>query len=80
MYAKKERRMEMHSETRTSDTATRVVWGVEAIAAEIGRAPRAVYHMLESGHLPGAVKFGNRWSFRPADFHAAFSAGQAVAA
>jgi hypothetical protein len=37
-----------------------LVWGVEAIAAVIGRTPRQAYHLLASGHLP-ARQVGNRW-------------------
>jgi hypothetical protein len=77
MYATRERD-EMENTGRSTDAAGRIVWGVEAIAAEINRTPRQAYHMLESGNLPGARKFGNRWSFRPDVFHAAF--GEAVAA
>jgi hypothetical protein len=42
-------------------TDLEILWGVPAIAAAIGRTARATYHMLESGHLPGAKKVGGRW-------------------
>jgi hypothetical protein len=29
----------------------RPLWGAEAIAREINRAPRATYHLLENGYL-----------------------------
>lgn len=38
-----------------------LLWGVKAIASEIGREPRSTYHLLEAGHLPPAKKVGNRW-------------------
>jgi hypothetical protein len=38
----------------------RPIWGAEAIAREINRAPRAVYHLLENGYL-GAERIGGRW-------------------
>lgn len=37
-----------------------LIWGADAIAAEIGRDPRQVYHLLSSGELP-AKKVGGRW-------------------
>lgn len=37
-----------------------LVWGVEAIAALIGRSERQTFHMLASGNLP-AKKVGGRW-------------------
>ena len=37
-----------------------LVWGASAIAKAIGRPPRAVFHMLEAGHLP-ARRIGGRW-------------------
>ncbi|MBL8773351.1 MAG: hypothetical protein JNK30_18350 [Phenylobacterium sp.] len=38
-----------------------ILWGCEAIAAEIGRERSATFHMLSSGALPPARKIGGRW-------------------
>ncbi len=40
--------------------ASDLVWGVQAIAREIGRNPRQTFHLLENGKLP-AGKVGGRW-------------------
>lgn len=37
-----------------------LAWGVEEIAAAIGRPERATYHLLSKGELP-ARKVGGRW-------------------
>jgi hypothetical protein len=37
-----------------------LIWGAEAIAAEINRTPRQTFHMLENGLLP-AGKVGEKW-------------------
>ena len=37
-----------------------LLWGVEAIAAEIGRPQRWCYYQLEKGYLP-AGKSGQLW-------------------
>jgi hypothetical protein len=42
----------------------RPLWGAEAIAREINRAPRATYHLLENGHLD-ADRVGGRWVSTP---------------
>ena len=36
------------------------LWGCKAIAAFIGRTPRATFHLLETGKLP-AGKVGATW-------------------
>jgi hypothetical protein len=36
------------------------LWGCKAIAAFIGKSPRATFHMLERGDLP-ARKCGGQW-------------------
>lgn len=42
-----------------------LIWGVTAIAKEIGRTNRQTFHMLENGYIP-ARKVGGRWvAFRP---------------
>jgi hypothetical protein len=38
-----------------------LLWGAAAIAAVIGRSPRATFYMLESGGLLPARKVGGRW-------------------
>lgn len=48
-----------------------LLWGVSAIAGEIGRTPRQTHHMLEQGHLP-AKKVGGRWCANRADLVAFF--------
>nr|WP_187973298.1 DNA-binding protein [Aquibium microcysteis] len=37
-----------------------LVWGAEAIAAFIGRTPRATFHLLEKKEIP-ARKVSGRW-------------------
>ncbi len=37
-----------------------LIWGVAAIAAEIGRNQRQTFHLLEHGNIP-AKKVGGRW-------------------
>ena len=37
-----------------------LIWGVDAIAKEIGRSPRQTYHMVTKGELP-AKQIGSRW-------------------
>jgi hypothetical protein len=37
-----------------------LLWGVAAIAHELGTDVRRVYHALQHEHLP-AIKFGTRW-------------------
>ena len=46
------------------DDLDRPLWGAEAIAREINRAPRATYHLLENGHLD-ADRVGGRWVSTP---------------
>jgi len=43
------------------DPESRILWGAEAIAREIGRPVRATFHLLEAGELP-ARKVGGRWA------------------
>ena len=38
--------------------------GANSIASFLGQPPRTVYHLLETGQLPGAFKWGNRWCMR----------------
>ena len=37
-----------------------LVWGVKALAVEIGRTERQTFHLLERGLIPGR-KLGGRW-------------------
>jgi hypothetical protein len=43
-----------------TDENSDVIWGATAIAAAINKSERAVFHLLEAGHLP-AKKIGGRW-------------------
>ena len=45
--------------------------GANAAAAFVGLTPRAVYHMVEAGHLP-AIRKGKRLYFRKSELEAAF--------
>lgn len=45
--------------------------GANAAAAFIGVTPRAVYHLVEAGHLP-AIRKGKRLYFRKSELEAAF--------
>jgi hypothetical protein len=46
--------------TTVTDSDPDVIWGAAAIAATINKTPRAVFHLLENGHLP-ARKIGGQW-------------------
>lgn len=56
-----------------------LVWGAANIARTIGRTPRATYHALESGQIPGAAKIAGRWCLSPSKFVAAFDANSVAA-
>ena len=45
--------------------------GANAAAAFIGVTPRAVYHLVEAGHLP-AIRKGKKLYFRKSELEAAF--------
>jgi excisionase family DNA binding protein len=47
--------------------------GANAAAIFIGVTPRAVYHLVEAGHLP-AIKKGRKLYFRKSELEAAFRA------
>jgi len=47
--------------------------GAIAAAAYIGVTPRAVYHLVEAGHLP-AIRKGRKLYFRKSELEAAFRA------
>jgi hypothetical protein len=44
-----------------SNLKDQLIWGADAIADELGRDRRQVYHLLTKGALPGARKVGGRW-------------------
>ena len=46
----------------TEQPAANMLWGAAAIAAFLGKTPRATFHLLERGQVPGAVKFGGQWA------------------
>jgi excisionase family DNA binding protein len=46
--------------------------GANAAAAFIGVTPRAVYHLVEAGHLP-VIKKGRKLYFRRSELERAFS-------
>ncbi|KQU95198.1 hypothetical protein ASC68_18780 [Devosia sp. Root105] len=46
-------------DTPTSESSP-IIWGARAIAAAIGKTPRATFHLLERGELP-ARKVGHQW-------------------
>ena len=47
--------------------------GASAAAAYIGVTPRAVYHLVEAGHLP-TIRKGRKLYFRKTELEAAFRA------
>jgi excisionase family DNA binding protein len=51
--------------------------GATAAAAYIGVTPRAVYHLVEAGHLP-AIRKGRKLYFRKSELERAFSAQAAA--
>lgn len=59
---------EFHQENGTTEASVEItavkdelIWGADAIAAEIGRDPRQVYNLLSTGSLPPARKCGGKW-------------------
>lgn len=54
------------------DDLDRPLWGAQAIAREINRAPRAAYHLLEKGRLD-ADRVGGRWVSTPRRLRAQFA-------
>ena len=53
--------------------------GATAAADYIGVTPRAVYHLVEAGHLP-AIKKGRKLYFRKSELERAFSSDHREAA
>ena len=43
------------------DENLEILWGAKAIGAFIRQKPRAAYHLLETGQIPGR-KIGDIWS------------------
>lgn len=58
-----------------SDSDSKILWGAESIAREIGRPTRAVFHLLEKRELP-ARKVGGRWAADRDVLAAFFRGGQ----
>jgi excisionase family DNA binding protein len=58
--------------------ASDLIAGAEGAASFIGLTPRAIYHMVESGHLP-VIRKGRRLYFRKSELEKAFTSEQAVA-
>lgn len=59
-------------QNESAATPEEVIWGAKNIARAIKRSEKSCFAALEAGKIPGAVKFGGRWCFRPAVFRAAF--------
>jgi hypothetical protein len=51
----------LKSKPKTSPLAADMLFGAEAIAAELGISTRKAFHLLESGQLP-ARKTGRLWT------------------
>lgn len=49
----------------------RLIWGAEAIGAEIGVCRRRSFHLLEKGRIPGK-KVGGRWVVDRTTLHSFF--------
>ncbi len=49
------------SESPSNSQALDLVWGARAIATLIGKSPRATFHLLENGQIPGSKKIGAQW-------------------
>jgi hypothetical protein len=56
--------MSENLQTIPDSDADRPLWGARAIAMEINRPTRAIFHMLENGLLP-AKKIGGIWVSTP---------------
>lgn len=51
-----------------------LIWGADAIAAELGCNRRRAYHLLENGEIP-AKRVGGKWVVRRDELHAFFENG-----
>jgi hypothetical protein len=56
------------------------VWGVRAIAEEIGLTPASVYYKLAAGHIVSARKCGKEWVANREDLRREFSVARGGAA
>jgi hypothetical protein len=39
-----------------------LIWGAKAIGARLNLSPREAFYQLEAGRIPGARKWGRKWS------------------
>jgi hypothetical protein len=39
-----------------------MIWGAKAIGARLNLSPREAFYQLEVGRIPGARKWGRKWS------------------
>ena len=62
-----------HRETKALD----LIWGADAIAAELGCDRRRAFYLLEKGEIP-AKKVGGKWVVRRDELHAFFMNGAAA--
>ncbi|CAN5325474.1 hypothetical protein BH10PSE12_BH10PSE12_01800 [soil metagenome] len=53
-----------------------LITGANAAATFVGLSPRAIYHLVEAGHLP-VIRKGKRLYFRKSELEAAFRSGSA---
>lgn len=51
--------------------------GAKAAADYTGETPRAIYHMVEHGHLP-CIRKGRKLYFRKSELEAAFRSSEAA--
>jgi hypothetical protein len=59
-------------EIKLTDQKLDLVWGAEAIAAELGVGIRRAFYLLEKGSLP-AKKVQGRWVIERGRLHAFFT-------
>jgi hypothetical protein len=53
--------------------ASELIWGVEAVAVEVGLPVRVAYHLLRTGVPPGQ-KIGGKWCSSRSALHKQFAA------
>ena len=63
-----------HEDARAQDDLDRPLWGARAIGKEIGKGPRAVYHLAEAGLLD-VDKCGHQLVSTPRRLRAQFAGG-----
>jgi hypothetical protein len=44
------------------DDEIQMIWGAAAIGAALNLSPREAFYQLEAGRIPGARKWGRKWS------------------